>query len=114
MQHVGNHTLTWHIIFQSMHPIKDATFVAEKAEPRVSISIHAPYKGCNEHDECRCVLLERISIHAPYKGCNNLEENLIELQNISIHAPYKECNTVSVMRPRNRTRTSRDTVSFAV
>ena len=34
-------------IFQSMHPIKDATQTGEGFMDIDSISIHAPYKGCN-------------------------------------------------------------------
>ena len=56
--------------FQSMHPIKDATRFFNLCHFERSISIHAPYKGCNEslvRDHQRTY----ISIHAPYKGCND-------------------------------------------
>ena len=33
--------------FQSMHPIKDATDMEELGYTTAYISIHAPYKGCN-------------------------------------------------------------------
>ena len=33
--------------FQSMHPIKDATYMSFKTIETQEISIHAPYKGCN-------------------------------------------------------------------
>ena len=37
-------------IFQSMHPIKDATVKKYSLMLNCPISIHAPYKGCN-----RCI-----------------------------------------------------------
>ena len=36
------------IEFQSMHPIKDATRETVPNYKEFKISIHAPYKGCNE------------------------------------------------------------------
>ena len=41
-------------IFQSMHPIKDATIDSQLIELQVTISIHAPYKGCNSTDSLAC------------------------------------------------------------
>ena len=35
-------------VFQSMHPIKDATAIQNISVPATVISIHAPYKGCND------------------------------------------------------------------
>ncbi len=54
-----------------MHPIKDATLKKGLDNGKVSISIHAPYKGCNMDQQSYLDLL-KISIHAPYKGCNGI------------------------------------------
>ncbi len=35
------------LLFQSMHPIKDATLIGTGDAWTENISIHAPYKGCN-------------------------------------------------------------------
>ena len=56
--------------FQSMHPIKDATYANILLISFLDISIHAPYKGCNEVDHIKELEDYPISIHAPYKGCN--------------------------------------------
>ena len=56
--------------FQSMHPIKDATVASRKLQVSDQISIHAPYKGCNQNQYGTQYHL-LISIHAPYKGCND-------------------------------------------
>ena len=57
--------------FQSMHPIKDATYYTKNPGSTLTISIHAPYKGCNKPQTPK-PKPQPISIHAPYKGCNNL------------------------------------------
>ena len=52
-----------------MHPIKDATGRTYDDLMSDPISIHAPYKGCNETKKLMDSVFG-ISIHAPYKGCN--------------------------------------------
>ena len=59
-----------HYLFQSMHPIKDATNKNGIHTLDDLISIHAPYKGCNYSYLGWKDIADRISIHAPYKGCN--------------------------------------------
>ena len=61
-------------LFQSMHPIKDATIAEGYKEVVVVISIHAPYKGCNMDFLKNYELDIEISIHAPYKGCNQTKK----------------------------------------
>ena len=39
-----------------------------------------------------------ISIHAPYKGCNNLRKDVTSWNTISIHAPYKGCNATGATK----------------
>ena len=56
--------------FQSMHPIKDATIRLPRYNDNQTISIHAPYKGCNKLNLTQGGVIMSISIHAPYKGCN--------------------------------------------
>ena len=58
------------ILFQSMHPIKDATIELLLLKMLRLISIHAPYKGCNQAEVQAEKDVISISIHAPYKGCN--------------------------------------------
>ena len=47
MQHDVKSIITPIKEFQSMHPIKDATIRVQNVETFEEISIHAPYKGCN-------------------------------------------------------------------
>ena len=54
-------------IFQSMHPIKDATTMNCLSKDNAIISIHAPYKGCNNQGECRDKLECRFQSMHPIK-----------------------------------------------
>ena len=47
MQQLKGHMTTVILLFQSMHPIKDATKTSVGNIINYEISIHAPYKGCN-------------------------------------------------------------------
>ena len=49
------------IKFQSMHPIKDATDAFVKPVNVSAISIHAPYKGCNLHNNGDVLTLENFN-----------------------------------------------------
>ena len=59
------------IIFQSTHPLRDATQPSCITWPNTTISIHAPLTGC-DIDLDYASLLKGISIHAPLTGCDVL------------------------------------------
>ena len=48
MQHAATRLDDESVLFQSMHPIKDATYLEAPGMVITDISIHAPYKGCND------------------------------------------------------------------
>ena len=57
------------VLFQSTHPLRDATVEFVKVENDYKISIHAPLTGCDlisKNMKQRKV----ISIHAPLTGCD--------------------------------------------
>ena len=75
MQQALNLRLLALILFQSMHPIKDAT-----------------------HDKSPIGLLYPISIHAPYKGCNVFTKSLSSYVMLfqSMH-PIKDATLINVL-----------------
>ena len=103
------------ILFQSTHPLRDATRTVQTTTAEGSISIHAPLTGCDEEDE-DADEWEEISIHAPLTGCDLIPSALdgfsvvfqsthplrdatstasvpVLLSQISIHAPLTGCDT---------------------
>ena len=56
------------------------------------ISIHAPYKGCNENLFEAFLMARKFQSMHPIKDATKLERGDIYDENISIHAPYKGCN----------------------
>ena len=60
-----------------------------------SVSIPAPWEGCDLYPLYSCCLRYRVSIHAPWEGCD-----LLHLQyrsygvEVSIHAPWEGCDVV--------------------
>ena len=64
MQHVKICLIIVLTLFQSMHPIKDATPITVELRVGTAISIHAPYKGCNvETKEYDCHISIFQSMH---------------------------------------------------
>ena len=58
--------------FQFTHPGKGATTSQSHRLDSVSVSIHAPWEGCD--GACVCILvLFVVSIHAPWEGCDHIE-----------------------------------------
>ena len=57
-------------IFQSTHPLRDATVSASELISKQQISIHAPLTGCDSEYKEPIKLSKVISIHAPLTGCD--------------------------------------------
>ena len=81
------------IIFQSTHPLRDATLGASSTFKWLFISIHAPLTGCDEMLSVLFQFVKWISIHAPLTGCDEPAENpSVRVSFISIHAPLTGCD----------------------
>ena len=57
------------LLFQSTHPLRDATSAVTVIFFNLLISIHAPLTGCDKMLIARG-LTNKISIHAPLTGCD--------------------------------------------
>ena len=57
-------------LFQSTHPLRDATIYLLEQDYFLNISIHAPLTGCDFFSVAPDGALSRISIHAPLTGCD--------------------------------------------
>ena len=57
-------------IFQSTHPLRDATSIPLLVQAEQLISIHAPLTGCDFTQKEVNRFTARISIHAPLTGCD--------------------------------------------
>ena len=55
--------------FQFTHPGKGATGRRNEADIASTVSIHAPWEGCDRHPG-RKLLTCAVSIHAPWEGCD--------------------------------------------
>ena len=80
------------MIFQSTHPLRDATDQLDLLGGLMDISIHAPLAGCDAERPVVCIGAGGISIHAPLAGCDMLLDWLPALARISIHAPLAGCD----------------------
>ena len=54
------------LIFQSTHPLRDATFLNELARFRIQISIHAPLTGCDYGFPCQDISVADFNPRTPY------------------------------------------------
>ena len=59
------------MIFQSTHPLRDATDQLDLLGGLMDISIHAPLAGCDAERPVVCIGAGGISIHAPLAGCDS-------------------------------------------
>ena len=57
-------------VFQFTHPGKGATRSESSRETHATVSIHAPWEGCDLIGLFRAVKIHRVSIHAPWEGCD--------------------------------------------
>ena len=79
------------VLFQSTHPLRDATSSSEHPALTISISIHAPLTGCDT--PVRKIQADfQISIHAPLTGCDWCHPFHRQNRIISIHAPLTGCD----------------------
>ena len=84
-------------IFQSTHPLRDATYVYHICYNGYIISIHAPLTGCDYVDNYEQEII-KISIHAPLTGCDACKfVFLLNWITISIHAPLTGCDSTTVI-----------------
>ena len=83
------------VVFQSTHPLRDATGCETNVSSSNCISIHAPLTGCDIQQEDLRQVLRNISIHAPLTGCDMAMQTDTDLCNISIHAPLTGCDHAS-------------------
>ena len=91
------HTVLRHVLpfflFQSTHPLRDATVFVGASVPSNDISIHAPLTGCDKTLATFFATPKAISIHAPLTGCDLGDiYNAIHAIQISIHAPLTGCD----------------------
>ena len=89
MRHIGILNKEWSQIFQSTHPLRDAT-------PLISFDIavfndfnpRTPY-GMRPHGNGHCLVFFLISIHAPLTGCDkNVRKNRTSEKNFNPRTPY--------------------------
>ena len=79
-------------IFQSTHPLRDATICVRLEYLKETISIHAPLTGC---DFLVCYLLglgKNFNPRTPYGMRLYARHTLLEKRSISIHAPLTGCD----------------------
>ena len=87
------------VIFQSTHPLRDATNSQIQAPYTCLISIHAPLTGCDVNRFASFNNFINISIHAPLTGCDLLViDEAQEYTDISIHAPLTGCDKLFLAR----------------
>ena len=80
--------LTLSMLFQSTHPVWDATFKFFSIEPVDEISIHASRMGCDDFLQMTNVLSD-ISIHASRMGCDILSDCVFNVvSNFNPRIPY--------------------------
>ena len=93
-------------VFQSTHPLRDATINALEEYCDKLISIHAPLTGCDATKLCNNINYY-ISIHAPLTGCDSGQLHKVTYYDISIHAPLTGCDS-----DRGCIKTTRCTISI--
>ena len=79
-------------LFQSTHPLRDATICVRLEYLKETISIHAPLTGC---DFLVCYLLglgKNFNPRTPYGMRLYARHTLLEKRSISIHAPLTGCD----------------------
>ena len=102
------------VLFQFTHPGKGATPKGKQGIQFTAVSIHAPWEGCDTHQETSNAR-EKVSIHAPWEGCDSwacrrqarsllfqfthpgkgathTKESRRVIEDVSIHAPWEGCD----------------------
>ena len=72
MRHDGDFYVSGKYVFQSTHPMRDATCSPWNLAQVYFISIHASHAGCDLFS-CKADVLTRISIHASHAGCDTVK-----------------------------------------
>ena len=59
----------------------------------ISVSIHAPWEGCDDANVATMAQSILVSIHAPWEGCDSLcLFAVLSCLRVSIHAPWEGCD----------------------
>ena len=90
MRQIAIKRLEAFLIFQSTHPLRDATVMAIRLFRLLQISIHAPLTGCDVFMLGSWKRQEgSISIHAPLTGCDkSAQVNYSVQNNFNPRTPY--------------------------
>ena len=84
-------------IFQSTHPLRGATFMAQRTAPQgKGISIHAPLAGCDTTPADRQALTAYFNPRTPCGVRRRFCPRRCRGPLISIHAPLAGCDTLTV------------------
>ena len=96
--HIFILTVFFSPIFQSTHPLRDATVMASHKFSIDFISIHAPLTGCDLKGSANKLGGSLISIHAPLTGCDFLFLNsLIQFFLFQSTHPLRDATNKSVL-----------------
>ena len=66
----------------------------------LSVSIHAPWEGCDRIILPLAVRTIVVSIHAPWEGCDKELKERIDSYAVSIHAPWEGCDVHCTASPQ--------------
>ena len=80
------------LLFQSTHPLRDATCLMEWTQNFLQISIHAPLTGCDHHLHHQTDLYYLFQSTHPLRDATCLMEWTQNFLQISIHAPLTGCD----------------------
>ena len=79
--------------FQFTHPGKGATQAGLVAKMTLSVSIHAPWEGCDGASRSICPLSIKFQFTHPGKGATFSKETNLSFALVSIHAPWEGCDS---------------------
>ena len=81
------------IIFQSTHPLRDATFPVHRVQFKFTISIHAPLTGCDVFQPVQLDFLVLFQSTHPLRDATFCIDDTKDVDTqISIHAPLTGCD----------------------
>ena len=83
----GTHTVSIHAPWEGC----DLGQMASR-QNQVTVSIHAPWEGCDTNSLCTRLVKSKVSIHAPWEGCDSYRGKPIDGHAVSIHAPWEGCD----------------------
>ena len=93
MRHLTLELIRQATIFQSTHPLRDATCQCQNLFACYPISIHAPLTGCDQNMEYNKENYEDFNPRTPYGMRQAITQQTLALRKISIHAPLTGCDS---------------------